>query len=962
MAYAKYSEARLSAFLSAWVFGVAPYDRDCRQGRIICNQAFRSGIRYAGKGALSAAQAWVESEIRNIQSGTVPLIRSVLVKSVAFRTSSLVLAALFPCLIVAVCAQETTPQQNPFSALSPQTGTTTQLPQDTTPPIPAQTGPRVLVQQPYLRNDPQDSDLTNGRGRNATQNQPEPPVPLTAFQRLVAASVGRVLPIFGSNLFSNVPSTFAPVDRIPVTPDYVIGPGDELLIRLWGQVALDGHFTVDRTGNIYIPQVGTVRVAGVPFAKVTDLLRSQISRTLKNFDINVNIGQLRSIQVFVVGEARRPGSYTISSLSTLVNALFATGGPSPIGSLRNIQVKRGKETVTTFDFYDLLLKGDKSKDVPLLSGDVIFIPPVSAVVALAGSVDTPALYEITPGSTVQDIITLAGGLSTLAQDKQVRIERIAHHDTRTVLDVKMDAAGLATVLTDGDLIEVSPILDRFKDAVTLRGNVADPRRFAWFPGMRIRDLIPDKEALLTRDYWQQRNQLGLPVLDSTPEVRRYAPESPVAQINGAGVAPPRNVAITGAPNALDSDVNVYGVSTPSNVSSDPNYAATNGSQYNGLSSSTSTANLSSNGSLPTTKSSVLSSTDSTPNGAADSASGASISAAVTGTSRRFPAKNAVVLSAPEVDWAYAVVERLNRSDLSTQLVPFNLGRVVIDGDNTQNLELQPGDVVTIFSKADIRVPQSQQTKYVRLEGEFSAAGTYSVSPGETLRQLVARAGGLSSDAYLFGSQFTRESTRVLQQQRLNEYASDLERRIKLAEANSANNALNPQDQIADIAALQQARTVAGRLRQLSASGRIVLNVKPDSKTLADIPDLPLEDGDTFIIPQVPSSIDVFGSVYTQNSFLYDPRKRAGDYIRQAGGGTRTADARRSYIVRADGSVISRQFSTALFTGNFDATHLYPGDAIILPEQVDKRPILRNLVDIATIIGQFGLGIAAINVL
>jgi len=323
-------------------------------------------------------------------------------------------------------------------------------------------------------------------------------------------------------------------------------------------------------------------------------------------------------------------------------------------------------------------------------------------------------------------------------------------------------------------------------------------------------------------------------------------------------------------------------------------------------------------------------------------------------------KNAVVLDAPEVDWAYAVVQRLNRHDLTTQLIPFNLGKVVLDGDNTQNLELEQGDVVTIFSKADIRVPQSQQTKYIRLEGEFTAAGTYSVAPGETLRQLVTRAGGLTSNAYLYGSQFTRESTKVLQQQRLNDYAADLDRRIKLAEANSANNALNPQDEVANIAALQNARSVAMRLRQLNATGRIVLNVLPDNKTAADIPDIPLEDGDTFIVPQVPLSVDVYGSVYTQNSFLYDPHKRAGDYVRQAGGGTRTADVRRSYIVRADGSIISRQYTSAL--EKFDSKRLYPGDAVIVPEQVDKRPLLRNLVDIATIVGQFGLGIAAINVL
>ncbi len=879
-----------------------------------------------------------------------------------------------------IYAQTPLGQDNPFSsAMSGQTDTANQPGANQQQANPVQNGPRVLNQDQTYRNGQQQDNGSQieRNGRLTNQNSLEP-VQLTAFQRLVAASVGRVLPLFGSNLFTNVPSTFAPVDRIPVTPAYVIGPGDELLIRIWGQISLDGHFTVDRTGNVFIPQVGSVRVAGVSFAQLTDFLRAQVGRTFRNFDINVNIGQLRSIQIFVVGQARRPGSYTISSLSTLVNALFASGGPAPLGSMRKIQVKRGAEIITTFDMYDLLLKGDKSKDVPLQSGDVIYIPAVGPMVALAGSVQEPAVYEIQPESTLNDAIALAGGLSTLAQNKQVRVERILHHDVRSVLDIKLDASGMATPLSDGDVIEISPIVDRFKDAVTLRGNVADPRRFTWFPGMRISDLIPDKDALLTRDYWQQRNQLGLPVLDSTPDVRRYAPDAPVAQINGRGVGPVKPAILQNSPNLQDSDTNVYGngetanntnSSLPTGTDSNNQPGIMNNTTTNGnigLSSATNAADLNSDGNVRGTRNSSLSSIDTRPdtsaNAAGNSASGTSVSASVTGAARRFPPKNAVVLSAPEIDWAYAVVQRLSQADLTTQLLPFSLGQLVLHGDKSQNLELEPGDVVTIFSKADIRVPQAQQTKYVRLEGEFTAAGTYSVSPGETLRQLVSRAGGLSSNAYLYGSQFSRESTRVLQQQRLNDYAADLDRRIRLAEANSANNSLSPQDELANISALQNARTVAIRLRQLVATGRIVLNVRPDSTRIADIPDLPLEDGDTFVVPQVPSSVDVFGSVYTQNSFFYNPRKRAGDYIREAGGGTRTADTRRSYIVRADGSIISRQFSSALFTGNFDSTHLYPGDAIIIPEQVDKRPLLRNLVDIATIVGQFGLGIAAINVL
>jgi polysaccharide biosynthesis/export protein len=598
------------------------------------------------------------------------------------------------------------------------------------------------------------------------------------------------------------------------------------------------------------------------------------------------------------------------------------------------------------------------------------------MVAVAGSVDVPALYELKKESTVSELLRLSGGLSTLAQDKQIRIERLKLHDSRSVVDVKLDAAGLATELHDGDIIEVSPIIDRFKDSVTLRGNVAEPRRFAWFPGMRVRDIIPDKDALLTRDYWLQRNRLGLPILDSTPAVRLYAPDAPTAQYNGAGISPVSPIVLPSLTYsqrlaaAQDNDANVYGINPKQPLGRTDNSTTPlstsvgddlNSTQSDAQSSLPLGDNANNARSTNNSRAGGLGTGDARNDTDASSATGSSVSAAVTGTSQRFPAKNAVVLNAPEVDWAYAVIQRLNRNDLSSQLIPFNLGKVILDGSATDNLELEAGDVVTIFSKSDIRVPQSQQTKYVRLEGEFSASGTYSVAPGETLRQLVTRAGGLTSGAYPYGSQFTRESARVIQQQRLNDYAADLDRRIKLAEANAANNAISPQDDVQDVAALQNARTVAQRLRQLKSTGRIILDMGADSKTVADIPDLPLEDGDVFIVPQMPLTVDVFGAVYNQTSFLYNPQKRVGDYLHQAGGGTRTADNGRSYIVRADGAIVSRQYSSGIL-GRFDSTRLNPGDAVVVPEQVDKRPLLRNLVDIATIFGQFGLGIAAINVL
>ena len=235
------------------------------------------------------------------------------------------------------------------------------------------------------------------RSANGTQEVP------TEFQRLVADSTGVSLPIFGESLFYDPLSYVAP-EGVPVSNDYVIGPGDELRIQVFGAVNEQDNATVDRNGNITLKDVGDVHVAGVRYSQLQTFLKSQLGRVFRNFDLNVNLGQLRSIQIFVTGSARRQGTFTVSSLSTLLNALFASGGPLPQGSLRNIELLRNNEVVTHFDLYDLLLHGDKSHDVSLEPGDVIFIPPVGAQVAITGSVNNPAIYEIKPGTTVKQLI------------------------------------------------------------------------------------------------------------------------------------------------------------------------------------------------------------------------------------------------------------------------------------------------------------------------------------------------------------------------------------------------------------------------------------------------------------------------------------------------------------------------------------------------------------------------------
>ncbi len=727
--------------------------------------------------------------------------------------------------------------------------------------------------------------------------RPEPP---SEFQQFVAGSIGRNLPMFGYNLFGDVPSTFAPVDRVPVTPDYVIGPGDELVIRAWGQIDLDAHVVVDRSGAIYLPKVGTLSVAGLRFEQLQGFLKSSIGKIFKNFDMTVNLGQLRSIQVFVVGQARRPGTYTVSSLSTLVNALFASGGPSTKGSMRHIQVKRDNKVVTDLDVYDLLLKGDKSRDVTLLPGDIIFIPPIGPQVALAGSVNVPAIYELKGDTTLDNGLQMASGLTNVADGQKVRVERIDNHTTRRVDEFSLDDGGRNRHLKDGDLVYVVPLSPRFENAVTLRGNVAIPGRYPWHAGMRVRDLIPSREALVTREYWLKHN---LSARDIAGASSPWRSESDVTWKPGSDADASWKPS-TGKANSRGSDVFV------------------------------------------------------------DGQRDASASAKGRGQEREVAAtiRNEVQRNAPEINWDYAVIQRLDPKDLSTHLLAFNLGKAIVDGDNQDNLELHAGDIITIFSQADLRVPVQEQSKFVYLEGEFNSAGVYKVRPGETLRDLVKRAGGITSQAYLFGAEFTRESTREEQEKNLAKFIQQMERSVDVMGGSAAANATTADEAAALKTKLEEQRVAIAKLRHLRPTGRIVLELRPWSGSIDDLPALTLEDGDRFYVPYRTSEVNVAGEVYNSSSFIYDQRKRVNDYLRQAGGTTRFADTRHMFLLRADGSVVPRSKGKGWWGNNtFENVKLMPGDSIVVPQHIAVGTV-KQVKDWTQIFTQFALGAAAINVL
>jgi protein involved in polysaccharide export with SLBB domain len=314
-------------------------------------------------------------------------------------------------------------------------------------------------------------------------------------------------------------------------------------------------------------------------------------------------------------------------------------------------------------------------------------------------------------------------------------------------------------------------------------------------------------------------------------------------------------------------------------------------------------------------------------------------------------KNQIKRSTAEINWEYAVIQRLDPTNLTSRLLPFNLGKA-IEGDPAQNLELQPGDVVTIFSQADMQVPIAQQSKFVRFEGEFNSAGIYQVQPGETLRHLLTRVGGFTPQAYLFGSEFTRESVREDQQRRLDEYVNGLQRTVESTPVISAD------DQVR-IAAQRQ---FVERMRNLRSTGRIVLEVKPTATSISDFPDMVLEDGDRMFIPFRPATVNVMGSVYNSNSFIYKPGKTVADYIRLSGGVTREGDHKRAFVIRANGATVSNQQHSTLLVNNFNSLRLMPGDTIVIPEKLNRGAVLRGLKDWSQLFQQFALGAAGISVL
>ena len=712
---------------------------------------------------------------------------------------------------------------------------------------------------------------------------------ISEFQKFLSDSTGRILPVFGAGFFESAQSQFAPIGGGPLPADQPLGPGDELLIRGTGTIDIDYRATIDRNGTISIPTVGTVVLAGVKAGSAEGVIRAAVARLYKGVNVNVTFGQLRSMTVYVVGQAKRPGTYTVSGLSTLVTTLFASGGPTANGSMRRVQVKRAGKVVGELDLYAFIAKGDKSGDIKLQDGDTIVIPPAGGFVALVGKVNAPAIYEIKGnGDTIESLLDLAGGLPVVADPRRAFLERIDanRNQPRSVEQFALNGEGLKRSLKNGDVLNITSITPDFSNAVVLRGNVDQAVRVPFKSNMRVSDLIPSREYLITRSSIKRQNN----AVTTSEDVRELRSDTRLTEKDREQMGIGRSEALGEGERTADGEERSIA------------------SRIGGL--------------------------------------------------------------IDEINWDYAVVERINRADLSVSLIPFNLGNVFTNPQGPDNIQLQPGDTVTVFSHEDVAVPMDKRRVFVRVEGEVQVPGVYQMSAGETLQSLLARAGGTTANAYLFGTAFYREQVRKEQQINLEKAAIRLESQLRSQQAKGIANigAMSAADAAAAASQRQVESQIAEetirRFRQLKPTGRIAFSLDPSEKSFARLPQLKLVNGDRLVVPSRPEFVHVFGAVNVEASPLWRANSRVKDYLRIAGM-TADADVDNVFVIRVDGTVMTQSSASWLSMG-IGGMEVMPGDSIVIPEKFDKETawtkFTKGTREWAQIFANFGLGAAAIKTL
>ena len=719
---------------------------------------------------------------------------------------------------------------------------------------------------------------------------------------------------FGYDLFDRAPSTFAPMTNVPVPSDYVVGPGDELSVQLYGSQNRTLRLTVGRDGRVSFPELGPINVVGERFSDVKSSIESRVERQLIGVRASVSMGDTRSIRIFVLGEARRPGTYTISSLATMTSALYAAGGIKPIGSMRRVQLKRQGTLVRTLDLYDLLIRGDTTDDNKLEQGDVIFVPPVGSTLSVSGEVHRPAIYEIKSESSVADVINLAGGLTPQADPVKAMLTRIDESERRVVLQVALFGPGAkAESVRNGDVLRINRLKPTLDAGVTLQGHVFTPGNYAFNQGMHLSDVIHSVDDLQPNadlHYLLIRRELPpdrrVTVLSADLEAALKTPGSaadvtllPRDQIMVFDLASGRDRIIQPVLDELRLQATAAHPTEVVHVD----------------------GRVKVPGEYPLERGMTVADLVRAGGGLSDAAYGGK--AELT---------------------RYRVQDGETRR---TDLVEIDLAQA-LRGDPKENLKLEPFDILSV---KEVSLWHSLES--VTLTGEVRFPGRYDIKRGETLISVLARAGGLTEFAFPEGSVFTREELKKREQEQMDALAERMQTDLAALALEGAAAGLPNSG-----SALTVGNSLLGQLRAQRAVGRLVIDLpkmmhaRPGSAT-----DVILRDGDQLIVPRFQQEVTVIGEVQSATSHLYSSELSRDDYIGLSGGVTQRADRGKIYVVHANGSVVAAQGHRWFQSSD---VKIKPGDTIVVPLDTERLPPLPFWTAVTTIIYNVAIAVAAVR--
>jgi protein involved in polysaccharide export with SLBB domain len=726
---------------------------------------------------------------------------------------------------------------------------------------------------------------------------------------------------YGYDLFAGSPTTFAPVTEIPVPHNYTLGPGDVLRIQLWGKENQNLELPISRDGSISFPQSGPMSVAGLSFDEARQQIKKRVTEQYIGVEASVSLGELRSMRVFVLGEARNPGSYSVSSLSTITNALYVSGGIKQTGSLRRVQHKRNGKLIGTLDLYDLLMNGDSSADHRLQPGDVIFIPSVGNRAGIDGEVYRPALYELKGENTLSDLVRMAGGLTSQAYPQRINIERTNEDFLRIIAEADYTKAqGKQARVQAGDIVRIPSISDITGQYVEVKGAATRAGKFAWMPGMRVSSVLSSLEA----DLMPTADERYAAIVRTDPKtdnisvlnlrlrkaIRQKGSEfdlllrekdrilifSDAGKVKGGeeGRTFTRESLFMPVLQRLKAQANPADPQQTIRISGPVRYP----------------------GEYPMPATQNLADAIFVAGGLKDSAS-------------LFQAEVARYITD-------------NNGIGQTRILNVNLSDAVA---GKESLRLQSRDRILIKS-----IPDFAKTRTVELRGEVRYPGEYTFRDGETLQEILERAGGLTTNAFPEGAIFSREKLRQLEAQRLREAEERLQGDLLGVQLEGDNFSGQSADRT------QKVQDLLEEVQGSEPVGRLVIDL---AKVLND-PDyqsVRLKDGDTLTVPTIPQSVSVFGEVQFPTSHLHQAGLTVDDYLERSGGPTRQADESRVYVVKANGSVMLPEKSRWFGGRN---QRLEPGDTIIMPIDVDRLNQLELWTNVSQIVYQMALGAAAVG--